>query len=95
MLVKPAPLPTNTPDTDVMLPVADTLTNVPTLVMFGCAELVTLPANAAKLALATVLTLAPLMLVKPAPLPLKTPDTDVTLPVTDKLTNVPTLVIFG
>ena len=51
-----------------MFPVALTLLNVPTDVMFGCAAVVTVPAV---VAVATVpVTLAPGMLVNPAPEPL-------------------------
>ena len=65
------------------------------------AALVALPALTAYVALATVpVTLAPTIELNPLPLPVNTPvfavnATAVTVPLTPKLGNVPTLVIFG
>ena len=83
-----------------MLPDTLRFTKVPTEVMFGCAELVTLPAKLAKLLLPPV-EITP---VNRLPLPLKKLAIarlprlalpDVILPDTLRFTNVPTLVIFG
>ena len=58
----------------VMLPLELNDVNVPTLVILGCAAVVTVPAVAAEVALATVpVTLAPTMLVNPDPLPTNLP----------------------
>ena len=66
------------------LPVAVNEVSVPTLVIFGCAAVVTVPAVTASVALATVpVTLAPGMLVKPAPDPMNLPCV-VTLPTTSR-----------
>ena len=74
----------------VMLPVTAKLVNVPTLVMLPCAAVVTVPAVVADVADGTVpVTLAPGILVKPAPDPLNW--LPVTVLVTD--TVVPVCVV--
>ena len=88
----------------VALPVTDNALNVPTLVIFGCAAVVTVPAVVALVALVangTVpVTLAPAIALNPLPLPVNTPvlavnATAVTVQFTPKLVSVPTLVILG
>ena len=67
-----------------IVPDADTLVNVPTDVMLGCAAVVTVPALVALVALATMpVTLAPVILVRPAPEPVK--DAAIAAPVTEIL----------
>ena len=91
--------PTKLPD--VVLPDTVKLVNVPVLVMFGCAAVVTVPAVVALVALDTVpVTLAPTNELNPLPLPVKTPvfavnAAPVVVPTTFNDVNVPTLVIFG
>ena len=86
---------------EVILPVTAKAVNVPVLVMFGCAAVVTVPAVVALVALDTVpVTLAPTIELNPLPLPVKTPvlavnATAVTVPFTPKVDNVPTPVILG
>jgi len=86
--------------------VTDNADNVPTLVIFGCAAVVTVPANGvlpadtAYVAFATKPTLAPAIFDKPPPSPLNNPvfavnDCAVTIPLTPNADNVPTDVIFG
>ena len=83
---------------DEIFPVTPKLVNVPTLVMFGCAAVVTVPAVVA--ALTVPVTLAPASCDRPLPLPVNTPVFDVmfaavTVPLTPKLVNVPTDVMLG
>jgi hypothetical protein len=87
----------------VMLPDTLSALNVPTDVILGCAAVVTVPAvvalvadpaEVAKVALATVpVTLAPVILLSPEPLPLMF--APVILPLELNDVNVPTLVILG
>ena len=85
----------------VILPVTARLDNVPTLVMLGCAAVVTVPAVVAVVALDTVpVTFAPAISLSPEPLPVNTPvfavnATAVTVPFTPSEVNVPTEVMFG
>ena len=66
------------------LPVELTDVNTPTLVMFGCAAVVTVPAVVATVALGTVpTTLAPDMFDNPAPDPINCPVV-VMLPITSR-----------
>ena len=101
-----APLPNKLAVTlaALIFPVTARLDNVPTDVMFGCALVVTVPAVVAEpaevayVALATVpVTFAPVTELIPEPLPNKLAVTfaAVTLPVTAREVNVPTLVMFG
>ena len=102
--VKTPPVPDTLPaDT---LPVTDNADNVPTLVIFGCAAVVTVPANGvlpadtAYVAFATKPTLAPAIFDKPPPSPVNNPvfavtDCAVTIPLTPNADNVPTDVMFG
>ena len=80
---------------EVMLPVTAKLVSVPTLVIFGCAAVYTVPAINALPTCPE--TLAPAIELNPDPLPVNTPVLAVILaaimlPFTDKLVNVPTLV---
>ena len=86
------PLPVNTPVFAVILaavivPLTPRLVSVPTLVIFGCALVVTVAAVVAAPLNAPTKVFALILFAITLP--------EVTLPVTVKLVSVPTLVIFG
>ncbi len=85
-------------------PVTVAFVKVPTLVILGCAAVVTVPAVVALVALVALdtvpVTLAPAIALRPLPLPVNIPvlavnATAVTVPLTPSDVRVPTLVIFG
>ena len=102
--VNTPPVPATLPD--VMFPLTANTFNVPTLVIFGCAAVVTTPANGvlpadtAYVAFATKPTLPPAIFDKPPPSPVNRPVFAVIVcavitPLTPNTDSVPSDVMFG
>lgn len=87
-------LPDKTFPTAETLPVTATVVNVPTLVMLGCAFVVTVAADVAKAALEILPDTVPIMLLA-VTLPTTLTLDPVIPPPTVKLVSVPTRVILG